>query len=183
MATLKQIQNASESFWATHGPTVISRQNAYLAAHGHYWQGIESHGTLPDDGVSKAPDLTKKPTDQLDRWLDFFSGYSLPATWPISVRIDVYDGPQGKGWVVVLRFTKNGQTWQRSWNFGPETFREQAWTDVTPAGTTPLRFAGVSEIGAEVVADQLTGVKRRWYVRFILWIWRGLFRLRDKVRR
>src|SRR5512137_1396581 len=112
MATLKQIQNAADNFWATHGPEVIARQNAYLAAHGHYWQGIESHGTLPDDGVATAPVLTKRPTDQLDRWLDFFAGYSLPSTWPIAVRIDVYDGPQGKGWVVVVRFTKTGKTYQ-----------------------------------------------------------------------
>src|SRR5512137_2488471 len=143
MATLKQIQNAADNFWATHGPEVIARQNAYLAAHGHYWQGIESHGTLPDDGVATAPVLTKRPTDQLDRWLDFFAGYSLPSTWPIAVRIDVCDGPQGKGWVVVVRFTKTGKTYQRSWNFGPETYRNQAWTDVTPAGTTPLRFASL----------------------------------------
>ena len=176
MATLKQIQTKAENFWALYGPEIISRQNAYLAAHGIYWQGLQSHGTLPDDGVETAPDLTNKPTDQLERWLDFFQGYSIPATWPIAVRIDVYDGPLGKGWTVCLRFTKNGATWERVWNFGPETSREKAWVEITSAAAP--QGVAMRMDAEEEVADALVGAARPWYVRLILWIW-GLL---NKVR-
>lgn len=125
MATVAQIKAAAEQFKQDHGAKFLNRQEAYLTARNINWQGIISHVTIPDDGVATAPDLTRRPTDQNERWQDVFTGANLlPATWPIAVQVDVYDGPSGKGWTITVLATKNGITYSRTWNFGPETWRE-----------------------------------------------------------
>ena len=131
MATHTQIQTAADNYWTTNFQAKFTAaQNAYAASHGgRYFQGILTPSTPPDDGALTNPDLTKKPTDQIERWIDVFTGgNALPNNnWAISVSIDVYNSPQGWGWVVNLVYTKGGETWARSFNTGPETFREQAW--------------------------------------------------------
>jgi len=133
MATHLQIQTAADNFWTTNQQKFIDVQDAYAAAHGgNYFQGIITPTTPPDDGAFTVPDLTKKPTDQAERWQDVFTGgNALPATnWPVSIRIDVYDGPRGKGWVLSVTYTKAGETWERAVNVGNETEREFAWRRV-----------------------------------------------------
>lgn len=135
MATHTQIQTAVDNYWTTNlRAKFIAVQEAYAASHGgRYFQGILTPTTPPDDGAVVNPDQTKKPTDQVERWLDVFTGANaLPATnWPVSVSIDVYDGPDGKGWVVNVIYTKGGETWSRSFNTGPETWRERPWERVS----------------------------------------------------
>ena len=47
----------------------------------------------------------------------------------MSVQIDTYDGPAGKGWQAVLSIEVNGKTYTRVYNRGPETHRDQDWTE------------------------------------------------------
>lgn len=128
-ATLAQIKAAIENFRDTHGPKIVARQEAYAAAHnGRYWQGIITHNTPPDDGASTPADYTRKPTDQAERWSDIFTGANaLPANIPCQIRVDVYDGPLGKGWTVTLSGTKGGNYYWKTWNVGPETWRQHDW--------------------------------------------------------
>lgn len=131
MATNAQIQATIESFWTNHQAKFIGVQDDYAVTHSRrYWQGIVSSSIPPDDGALVNPDLTRKPTDQAERWLDvFIGGRSLPsANWPASIRVDVYDGPGGTGWSVTVTYTKAGQTWSRTFHIaGPETWRESPW--------------------------------------------------------
>jgi hypothetical protein len=135
MANHAQIQAAIDSYWATTlAPKVASVQATYAASHsGRFWQGIITPTTPPDDGALVNPDLGKKPTDQPEDWDDVFTGpNALPTTnWPNSLRIDVYNGPSGQGYVVVGVYTKGGETWGRSINIGPETYRDLPWIAVT----------------------------------------------------
>ncbi len=128
-ATLAQIKAAIENFQATHGAKIVARQEAYAANHGgRYWQGIITPNAAPDDGLSVAADYTKRPTDQAERWADIFTGANaLPASIPCQIRVDVYEGPLGKGWTVTLRATKTGVLYWRTWNVGPETWRATGW--------------------------------------------------------
>lgn len=138
-ATLGQIKTAIENFRDAHAAKIVAKQEAYLAAHGTYWQGIITPATPSDDGASLAADYTLKPTDQPTSWADVFSGVdALPANIPAQARMDVYNGPLGKGWTITLLGTKNGVLYWRTWAVGPETWRAQDWSSCTlPCGLAP----------------------------------------------
>jgi hypothetical protein len=128
-ASLAEIKTAIENFQTTHGAKIVARQEAYAANHGgRYWQGIITPAVAPDDGASVVADYTKHPTDQTERWTDVFTGANiLPANIPCQIRVDVYDGPLGTGWTVTLQGTKSGVLYWRTWNVGPETWRQTGW--------------------------------------------------------
>lgn len=44
--------------------------------------------------------------------------------------VDVYEGPQGIGYVVTYEIDKGGVLFYKAINKGPETYREQDWTEV-----------------------------------------------------
>ena len=138
-ATLAQIKTAIETFRSNHAAKIIAKQEAYLASHGTYWQGILTPNSPPDDGATVAADWTKKPTDQARRWADVFKDAdALPDNIPAQIRVDVYDGPLGKGWTITLAGTKNGNRYWRTWNVGPETSRAQDWLScVLPCSVAP----------------------------------------------
>ncbi len=98
-----------------------------------YWQGLESHTTPPthvDDVTIVEPDqLDTSPTDQPESWHE--AGFvEIPVSeWPCSMRVDVYDGPQGVGFTLTLSFTFNGVVNVRVINEGPETNREHDWVE------------------------------------------------------
>jgi hypothetical protein len=121
MATLAQIKSRVEDFRATHGPKIKAKQDAYFAM-------IFTPDLPPDDGADVDPDLTKRPTDQPDRWSTFLVGSGFPLTkWPGSVAVDVYEGSLGWGWTVRFEATKNAKRYRRTWNVGPETWRSTGW--------------------------------------------------------
>jgi len=131
-ATLAQIKTAIENWHSNNLTKFVSREDDYRALRGRHWQGIVTPNTLPDNGASVTADWTKRPTDQPESWADWFTGANaLASSIPCQVRIDVYDGPKGKGWTMTVRFTKDGRTYARTWNTGPETWRDRDWADVT----------------------------------------------------
>lgn len=138
MPTLVQVRNAVDARLTTLWTgQVVPRQAAYLAAHGRYFQGYAtfSLAALPDNPsggaatvLEVAPTTNTHPTDQAETWTD--SGIVLGATIPMALRMDVYDGPQGKGYVGTVWARWAGNTYTRSQNFGPEDWRTQAWAVV-----------------------------------------------------
>lgn len=121
MPTVAQIQNAVDNWVGNNQSKLVAVQDAYYAANGRYFQGITTPDTLPDNGETVVADYSKKPTDQIERWSDVFTGGNLlPSNVPAQIAIDVYDGPLGKGWAATLRFTKSLVTYQKTWSFGPE---------------------------------------------------------------
>jgi hypothetical protein len=56
------------------------------------------------------------------------AGLTDPAD--VTVRVDVYDGPLGVGYVVIGRATVNAVTYLRAQNVGPETDRTHDWTEI-----------------------------------------------------
>lgn len=128
-ATVAEIKTAIENWRTTHGPKLVDRQEAYAATHGgHYWQGIITPSLHPDDGKTRLADWTRKPTDQITRWIDLFNGsFALPDNLFAQIQVDTYDGPFGKGWTMTLQATKTGTLYWRTWNVGPETYRNIGW--------------------------------------------------------
>lgn len=103
-----------------------SFQEAFKAQYGIYAQMLSPFAAVPADGKADLPtDILKYPT----------SGVTADAVWkvtgleafPASIRIDVYDGPRGKGYVLVFDTKFNGQLFTKSINVGPEAYRTTDW--------------------------------------------------------
>jgi|SRR3989338_2473622 len=111
-------------------------QTTYNTAKGKYWQGISCPTTIPADGATVAATTTAKPTDQSEDWTNVNGvgqGITVDANLPIQLRVDTYNGPSGKGYVVIGTVVEATRTYRRAVNVGSETGRTQAWADVTPA--------------------------------------------------
>jgi len=114
-------------------PKFQSYEINYLDAKGRgYMQALWSHSAPPADGALIAPDLlTSKPTDQAESFLDLWGAVIIDqGKVPVRLRIDVYDGPDGRGYVIVVETIMAGRTYTRSINTGGEAWREQDWIEV-----------------------------------------------------
>ena len=117
---------------------IIAFQAGEASKSGKFYQVLWTHSQAPADGALVLPDLLYSfPTDQIGKSAQAqWDAAKLPASFDARIRVDVYDGPQGKGFVVVVQSQLNGATWQRSINYGPETYRDQGWMELKPV-TTP----------------------------------------------
>lgn len=52
---------------------------------------------------------------------------------PCETRVDEYDGPNGRGWVLVARVSDSGVTWMRAIGYGPE-LRDMDWSRIRTLG-------------------------------------------------
>lgn len=100
-------------------------QSSYQAAHGAYWQAAPTHSDPPRIGQNLPPNPLARVSDN-PAWYDM--GIDLPSDMPVSVRVDVYDGPHGSGYVIIGALCDDGGTiWERSVNVGPELWRDHNW--------------------------------------------------------
>ena len=107
-------------------PTITTRQGVYSGARaGRFFQGVRIHTNIPADGVATVPDrLSSHPTDQAEDWTVFNIG--VGAAINFSLEIHYYNGPSGKGYIVLVWVIEGGQKKVRSVNFGPEA-RDAPW--------------------------------------------------------
>lgn len=113
---------------------IIAFQAGEASKSGKFYQVLWSHSQPPADGALVSPDLLYSfPTDQIGKSAQAqWDAAKLPASLDARYRVDVYDGPQGKGFVVIVQSQLNGATWQKSINYGPEAYRNQPWTELKP---------------------------------------------------
>lgn len=136
MPTPVEIRQICTKWIEDRWPTLVNRQTVYFAARGRYFQGLSTHGSsLPEDGVEVKPTTlnTIKPTDQTDYWKDF---WNLNTDLPVALKIDSYDGPLGKGFVVTFMVNLSKGKWIKIKQSGPEAGRERDWHQV-PFETNP----------------------------------------------
>jgi hypothetical protein len=122
---------AADDFLAAWLSTLAARQNAYLASHGRYWQGLLTHAAAPAHAANRddsaAPDrMASRPHYQTEDWLAVlpeWAGLLLPA----AVRVDQYVSPVGPGWVLTLELVHGRDRYARSVNVGPEAYRDSPW--------------------------------------------------------
>lgn len=134
MPTAAQIQQQIDQRLSGNWSKIVAAQDSYLAANGHYAQALPAASRRPVDGEEVAPDrLDASPTDQAESWRDLADRYGLtiPSTFMSLLRIDVYKGPGGKGYVVHAEHaTADGRIFRKSVNVGPETWRDHPWHEV-----------------------------------------------------
>jgi len=126
--TAEEIRGTVDTRLVGRWSEIQQAQAGYHATHGRYAQGLLTHSSIPADGVEAAPDRKHaKPTDQAESWEQLSN---LPATMMSALRLDVYDGPEGVGYVVVVGVRIGGRLWQKRINVGPETWRAHGWREV-----------------------------------------------------
>ena len=81
-------------------------QDEYLAENGRYAQCIQTPAEMPSDGVKLATDKDAKPTYQAEAWDDL--GFAIPVQSEVCMRIDTYEGPNGKDWAATVAFDADG---------------------------------------------------------------------------
>lgn len=118
---------------------IDKRQQIYLDQNRTYWQGLSTHTTelaydefSTKEQIAKEPDnFAAKPTDQQAGWSDIFPEFAVEKL-PATIRIDVYDSPEGSGYTISLSLTYKDLLFVRTVQFGPETWREHYWTQIAP---------------------------------------------------
>ena len=123
-ATLTKVNTAL----ATLAAKVQTKQTAFLASKGRYWQGILTPATIPVDGKDTAPDLKLRPTDQQEDWTTL----GLPATIPVSIEVHTHNGPQGHGYTICVHATASGKRYVRAHGVGAHSYT-LGWAEVVEA--------------------------------------------------
>jgi len=131
MANVETILATIDTRLAASMTLIETIQNDYFQEHGRYAQALFTHSTAPADESEAAPDqLEQSPTDQDETWNDLASGV-MPATMLSRMKVDTYDGPSGKGYIVVLEKIINDDTYVRRINVGPESHHSQNWEKIS----------------------------------------------------
>lgn len=113
---------------------IRSKQAQYYVEKGKYFQGIKT----PNEAVGRADGQTLKsiayglhPSDQDDSWNTFDpTNFKVNTKVPAHIRIDVYQAPEGWGWILIIDFWRtglgpdaygrNGDHWVYKHNEGPK---------------------------------------------------------------
>lgn len=126
MPTPAEIRAAVDTRLSNLWSTIQTKQNNYASSHGgRYWQGLRTHVVFPADGLTVLPTVGAMcPTDQ--------PGSPWPnaiLTLPIemAIQIDCYSGPNGNGYQATVWVTIYSDTWSRTAQVGPETWRVRGW--------------------------------------------------------
>jgi hypothetical protein len=122
--TLVQLRNRVNTKLTNTVPLLVARQNTYFAAHTNYFQGLITFSSIPAHTTTATADsladrLTFHPTDQAETWSSLFPEFDIEL-FAAAAKIDVYDGPSGKGWVLSVFVKHNGIIYQRQKWWGPE---------------------------------------------------------------
>jgi len=131
---LSQIDQRIDELW----PVLTKAQTEYFAMTGRYYQALWSHSTPPSIVSAKYPDgWYTHPTDQQYRWSDI--SIIKFEEMPYQMKIDVYDGPEGAGYVASYRFQEKDYVCEKSRNTGPEALKGSDWLLVMDdkAGISP----------------------------------------------
>lgn len=116
--TLAERQAAVDAWIGSRLGSVGAMQASRLAADGRYWQGAWTHDAPPVDGPGEAPNLGRTINGR-PSWAAVGAGALIPNPARARVSVDEYAHPDGRGWIIRVQFSHDGETWQRLWGFGP----------------------------------------------------------------
>lgn len=132
------LQDKIRDMLVTVATSVFSRQSAYFnqqigndengnpILRNHFWQGRIT-SSIPVDGTEIAPIKTVRVPPH-PSWAGL--SVTLPVTAPVAFECHEYDGPDGKGWALIVWIIWQGNKWRRTQNFGPEVWRTTGWVQV-----------------------------------------------------
>lgn len=122
MATLAEVRARIDDWLAARWAVVVTRQSAYFNGHGRYWQGLRTHTIPPRHTASVSDDISPDrmsvtPTDQLMSWRDVLPEFEVSI--PMALVMDVYESPEGHGWLATVYVYYGGTLYCRIAGQGP----------------------------------------------------------------
>jgi len=96
--------------------TIKTYQDQFFVANGRYFQGLWLLGPVQVDGTTDITVVnTSAPSDFPYTWKDFApTVFKNTLKIPVNIRIDVYQSPDGWGWIFTAEVWKDG--------LGPDLF-------------------------------------------------------------
>lgn len=133
--TIQIVRDRIDNWLAPRWSWLVGKQDTYFDNHNTYFQGLWTHTSVVEqDGITQmdvvSDNLSSKPTDQPRTWHDAIGSAFDSLPFPCRLRIDVYDGPQGNGWVAVLEVLYGGDIYMRSKQVGPDEGFTHSWHKV-----------------------------------------------------
>ena len=102
----------------------ISRlQSSRAAVKAPLLQLPSTHAQIPAAALKAPPDPGRAVG--IDSW--YSNAVDLPVSMTTSVRVDVYEGPRGWGYVIISTMEYAKINWTRAVNYGPESWRSRDW--------------------------------------------------------
>lgn len=83
-------------------PLITQKQEEHFIFYGSLFQGLPTHIDPPANSVEPDNAYTH-PTDQPVTWYEFL-GEDMPDKMPCRFTIDIYDGPNGRGYDVIIEY-------------------------------------------------------------------------------
>lgn len=124
MMTLAETQQAIDTEFVGFEALMNSRQAAFFAGYGRYFQGLPLTSGVPADGERLPIDQGgAMPTDQPVPW----PVEELPPTLPAQIAINVYESSAGHGYTVLMRHMWAGTTWRRTIDYSPTGTINGVW--------------------------------------------------------
>ncbi len=114
---------------------VKASQGAVLSRDTKYQQCLISPVTDNDGTTLTAFDRTRKPTNGGKDWANIVSALDVSAGKRCQYAVDVYDGPQGKGFIVGARVVWDKKEWRFQEHVGPEKLEADMygkWVEILP---------------------------------------------------
>lgn len=103
-------------------------QSDWHARNGRYFQGKETIPNFPRLGKNSAVEYGFGLTDQVENWRDVGYGDKYA---PVSLRSDVYSGPEGDGYIITMTFLVGDKKWTIFMHEGPEDRGESfVWQEI-----------------------------------------------------
>lgn len=110
--------------------TVRNKQAEFFTKHKYYFQGLRIPNTGELDGTSQAQiQYGLRPEGREHSWHDFDpDNFKVDTKFPVHLRLDCYDGPNGPGWILNFELYKDlgpdgygneGTHWYYQHNEGP----------------------------------------------------------------
>ena len=153
MATdAKTLQETGDALLEAGTDKALTFQEQYLTDNDRYAQCIQTPKDIPVDGVKKETDPEAKPFYQEEAWVDL--GFNLPVTCEVSVRIDTFDGPNGKDWASVASFWFGNDLYTKVISFSELEVFSHDWEVVTVDDPTLLlmrKSIGVDPIDVDPI--------------------------------
>lgn len=119
-------QIAADDAWTTKVQPVLDPYvQDFYAQRGRWWQGLDSHSTIPLLGATAFPDIGETcPSDQEGwPWPEAIRATRLP----MMIRVNTYLGDRGPGYEVNLYIDCSTRRWHRAMAFGAEMWRNLDW--------------------------------------------------------
>jgi hypothetical protein len=125
MPTPQEIRDDIDTRLAALWSQIQTRQAAYFAARGRYFQGLRTHATVPADGTPEVPDrFGDRPTDQAESWNDVAL---TPGPAPFALELHAYRGPEGPGFLAIVAVRILGTLFRRRKDSGAQPWRDTGW--------------------------------------------------------